>query len=505
MSEVPEGLSLGSLERRPPRPTATMTMTCDGAEGVEVLLGLRSETMAAFPGYWAFPGGGLSRVDTTAVEELDGFNGPEARAMACILREMSEELGLAPSSEGLVTLPLDARRQIIADKSRYLPLAQQGLFPFDTGSLHLLSHRITPPFGPVQFENAFLHLHAGDKKNVPEIDLEPQTEFTQIMWAKPNEILSRWAKHELKVAPPVVTLLMEIERTLERKSRNMEEAALDIRQRLPGRRSILFAHGVEVVPVKTATLPPADHTNCYLVGDPDGDFILVDPASHLREGMEDLAKAVERHNGELIAMMFTHSHGDHVGDIGLLREAFDVPIWGSEYTARSVKCDRILSDGEALELGNQTWRVLITPGHHPGHICLLGDAGLIAGDMVAGIGTILIPPHTGDMNVYMEQLERLKKLKPHLLFPSHGPVIALPTQKFDHYILHRQARHQAVYDAVFSGIKTPAAIAEAAYADTPDAHPGLALDQTLSHLMSHERAGTLVEYSSNWFVKGTKP
>ena len=100
-----------------------------------------------------------------------------------------------------------------------------------------------------------------------------QTEFTQIMWDTPNNILDRWSKHEIKVAPPVVTLLMEIERTLERKGRDMVKAAQDISERLPGRRSILFAYGVEVVPVKTATLPPADHTNCYLVGDPEGEFI----------------------------------------------------------------------------------------------------------------------------------------------------------------------------------------------------------------------------------------
>jgi len=419
MSEVPEGMSFGQQERRPPRPTATMTMTRDGDDGIEVLLGLRSETMAAFPGYWAFPGGGLSRVDTAAVEKLEGFEGSEAKAMACILREMSEELGLAPSEHGLVALPLEARKEIVADKDRYLPLALQGIVPHDTRSLRVLSHRITPPFGPIQFDNAFMHLHAGLAKNVPEIDLEPQTEFTQIMWATPNEFLLKWENHEMKIAPPVVTLLMEIEQTLERKGRDMLEAARDISERLPQRRSILFAYGVEVVPVKTATLPPADHTNCYLVGDPEGEFILVDPASHLPEGLEDMAKAVDRHKGELVAMMFTHSHGDHVGDIGLLREAFEVPIWGSEYTSRSVKCDRILTDGEMLELGKQAWQVLITPGHHPGHICLLGDPGLIAGDMVAGIGTILIPPHTGDMNVYMEQLERLKNLS---YSPPHNEI-----------------------------------------------------------------------------------
>ena len=257
-------------------------------------------------------------------------------------------------------------------------------------------------------------------------------------------------------------------------------AAADIAQRLPGRRSILFAHGVEVVPIKTATLPPADHTNAYLVGDPDGEFVLVDPAVRMREDMEALATAVQRHRGELVAVMFTHSHSDHLADMSLLREAFDVPVWGSEHTALSVPCDRILQDGDVLALGEQSWTVLITPGHHPGHVCLFSDAGLVAGDMLAGIGTILIPPHSGDMNEYIVQLERLKALKPHLVFPSHGPVVAVPDKLIDHYLKHRRARHARVLAAVQGGTSDLSSIAVEAYADTPDAHPGLAVDQTLS-------------------------
>ncbi|MEC8167410.1 MAG: hypothetical protein VX052_00185, partial [Candidatus Thermoplasmatota archaeon] len=93
MSEVPEGVNLNARERGAPRPTATMTLTRDGPSGVEVLLGLRSPTMRAFPSYWAFPGGGVSRVDHAAVEALPALAGPEAAAIACIMREMSEELG----------------------------------------------------------------------------------------------------------------------------------------------------------------------------------------------------------------------------------------------------------------------------------------------------------------------------------------------------------------------------------------------------------------------------
>ena len=78
------------------------------------------------------------------------------------------------------------------------------------------------------------------------------------------------------------------------------------------------------------------------------------------------------------------------------------------------------------------------PGHHPHHICLLSEAGLIAGDMVAGIGTILVPPGEGDMETYVVQLERLLDEDPHLIFPSHGPVIPLPDKVLEHYISHTE-------------------------------------------------------------------
>ncbi|HJM55455.1 MAG TPA: MBL fold metallo-hydrolase [Poseidonia sp.] len=498
MSEVPEGLSLAPPSRRPARPTATMTLTRDGPKGVEVLLGKRSQTMRAFPNYWAFPGGGVSSVDDAAVEHFSQLEGNEAKTIACILREMSEELGVVPNSNGLAVVPAMARAAIIADKKSWLTMAEREEFPVSRKNIKVLSHRITPPFGPVQFENAFLHYHAGSHEDIPLIDLEPQTEFTEILWAKPVDILSKWRSYEMKVAPPVVTLLMEIERTLERCGRNMPNAADDIAARLPGRRSILFAHGVEVLPIKTATLPPADHTNAYMVGDPQGDYVLVDPALRMREDMEVLATAIDRHKGKLLAILFTHSHGDHLADMALLREAIDAPVWGSEYTSRSVPCDRILNDGDVLHLGNQQWTVLITPGHHPGHVCLFSKAGLIAGDMVAGIGTILIPPHSGNMNEYICQLERLKDLKPHLIFPSHGPVIPLPEQTIQHYIDHRRSRHQYVLDAVIAGHSRIENIAKVAYEDTPNAHTGLAIDQTLSHLLSHEEEGNVSNNDGVW-------
>ncbi|MGB1589208.1 MAG: MBL fold metallo-hydrolase [Candidatus Poseidoniaceae archaeon] len=485
MSEVPEGLEMPSFERKPPRPSATLMITRDGEEGVEVLLGKRSESMPSFPGYWAFPGGGVSRVDKEASQSL----GISIQHCA-IMREVVEELGLAPSEGRLVEVDSDLREMVAEDKANWFPLALDGDIPSDATGMRVISMRTTPPFGPMRFENSFLHIHSNEHE---EFSLIGQTEFVDARWMRPIDMITAWKNNVIKVAPPVVTLLMEVDRCLNLCDQDMTAVAIDLEDRRPGRRSILFANGVEVVPVRTATLPPADHTNCYLVGDPDGDFIVVDPAFRHREGMEKVAEAVERHNGNLVAIFYTHGHSDHMADKGLLKEAFDVPIWSASKSA-----DRILKDGEVLNLGNQEWTVLHTPGHHPEHLCLISSSGLVAGDMVAGIGTILVPPAEGDMIEYIQQLERLLDLDPHLIFPSHGPVIPLPERTLEHYITHRINRHNRVLDAVTSGISALEEIAKFAYADTPDAHPGLAVDQTLSHLLSHEKVGNVRKSGQQW-------
>ena len=485
MSEVPKGLEMPSFERKPPRPSATLMITRDGEEGVEVLLGKRSESMPSFPGYWAFPGGGVSRVDKEASQSL----GISIQHCA-IMREVVEELGLAPSEGRLVEVDSDLREMVAEDKANWFPLALDGDIPSDATGMRVISMRTTPPFGPMRFENSFLHIHSNEHE---EFSLIGQTEFVDARWMRPIDMITAWKNNVIKVAPPVVTLLMEVDRCLNLCGQDMTAVAIDLEDRRPGRRSILFANGVEVVPVRTATLPPADHTNCYLVGDPDGDFIIVDPAFRHREGMEKVAEAVERHNGKLVAIFYTHGHSDHMADKGLLKEAFDVPIWSASKSA-----DRVLTDGEVLNLGNQEWTVLHTPGHHPEHLCLISSSGLVAGDMVAGIGTILVPPAEGDMIEYIQQLERLLDLDPHLIFPSHGPVIPLPERTLEHYITHRINRHNRVLDAVTSGISELDEIAKFAYADTPDAHPGLAVDQTLSHLLSHEKVGNVRKSGQQW-------
>ena len=76
----------------------------------------------------------------------------------------------------------------------------------------------------------------------------------------------------------------------------------------------------------------------------------------------------------------------------------------------------------------------------------------------------------------------------------------LPNEKFSYYIKHRKSRHDKVLEAVRNGLSSLDEITTKAYDDTPDAHPGLAKDQTLAHLLSHEKQGRLSNDDSRWYA-----
>ena len=513
MSEIPEGMAALDTSPSEARPSASLMLTRDGPKGVEVLLARRVENLPAFPGYWAFPGGGISRVDRESVSLIQSLgempDSIEAATHAGMHRELLEEMGLCiPSAGRLEPVDSELRNKVLKDKSEWMKLVKSGDLPFAEKALIELTRRTTPEFAALRFENRFMFMHCtGD---IPEPVLEDQTEFDDFRWDRPETLLEEWNEHQIKLPPPLVTILQEFVEMIPNFD-DVQELAKDMARRSPEEKTILFAGGVECIPVPTATLPPATTTNSYLIGNPGGEHILVDPAIRTDEGKEKIEAALKRmedSGGTLIAYLFTHRHIDHLGDIEMLKSLSDAEFWASHETAVALSgnINRIIMDADIIVLshpgGAVMWNALVTPGHCPGHVCLLNDAGLVAGDMVAGIGTILIPPSEGMMEVYIEQLKRLLRIDPHLIFPSHGPVIPLPQKVINHYIEHRQARHDKVLKILQSGQMELSAIAREAYADTPQAHPMLARQQTLSHLLAWQRQGKVSSDGDNWMILG---
>jgi glyoxylase-like metal-dependent hydrolase (beta-lactamase superfamily II) len=252
------------------------------------------------------------------------------------------------------------------------------------------------------------------------------------------------------------------------------------------------APGIRVLALRTPTLPPAAHTNAYVVGPETGPQLVVDPGSPYEEQQSvlDAAIAADAAAGRPLAMvLLTHHHGDHVGGAAALATRWGVPIAAHARTAARlagrVRVDRELADGE--EIGGMT--CLHTPGHADGHLCFEHDGAIIAGDMVAGVGWILIDPDEGNMTEYLASLGKLQSRQARVLLPAHGPPIADAAARLREYILHRTMREDRVLAALAAEPQGLDELLPQAYADTPRALWRLAARSLRAHLDKLVREG----------------
>lgn len=300
-------------------------------------------------------------------------------------------------------------------------------------------------------------------------------------WVPVDEALAGWSRGQEIVTPTLGRVLRLLERGASEVA--APTAAWEV------------APDVRMMPVRTPTLPPATHTNTFLVG--SGEAVLVEPASPYPEEIDRLVAWVEHERRQGIrpkAIVATHHHPDHVGGAVALAERLGLPLWAHAGTAQrlegQIAFHRLLEDGEPIELAGPrplTLRCLHTPGHAPGHLCLLEERSraMIAGDMVAGVGTILVEPHDGDMTLYLDSLRRMQELAPSMLLPAHGGVIAEPDRCLAHYVAHRLEREAKVREALraHGGPASARELVPLAYDDVPEAIWPIAVMAAEAHLL----------------------
>ena len=265
--------------------------------------------------------------------------------------------------------------------------------------------------------------------------------------------------------------------------------------------AIEMRKGIVLVPVRTPTLPPATHTNCYLIG--GNELIVIDPASPYPEEQVILDSVLEDMVAEgrkIREIWLTHRHSDHISGANHLRDRWKIPIAAHKITAEEIRgiveVDRFLVDGERVELaGDPGWllQVLHTPGHARGHVCILEEKrrSVITGDLMAGIGTILIDPPEGHMATYLASLRQLQELNPAALFFAHGQASATAQEKLREYIDHRIMREEKILKAWEGGIRTADEIVPQVYSDVHPKMWSLAERSVTAHLEKLREEGRI--------------
>lgn len=254
-----------------------------------------------------------------------------------------------------------------------------------------------------------------------------------------------------------------------------------------------LAEGVRVVELRTPTLPPATATNTLVVG--RRRLAVIEPATPFAEERAELDRVLAELGGEVAAILLTHHHVDHVGYAEELRARTGAKIYAHAETAARVgfAVDVELEDGAEIELdAGFSLAALFTPGHAPGHLVFheRGTGVAYAGDMVAGVGTILIDPEdSGDMAAYLDSLDRIAAARPSLLVPAHGPVIHDAEGIVRRYKAHRQMREDRVLAAVGEAPRDLSEVLAAAYADTSPDLWWLASRSLEAHLRKLEAEG----------------
>jgi glyoxylase-like metal-dependent hydrolase (beta-lactamase superfamily II) len=250
-------------------------------------------------------------------------------------------------------------------------------------------------------------------------------------------------------------------------------------------------------------------TQSYIVG--AGKVAVIDPGPDLPEHVDALEAAIG--GRELVAIVCTHTHRDHSPAAAPLAKRTGAPIIGCAPLALETggpradasfdgdyAPDRVLGDGDALDVDGQPLVAVATPGHTSNHLCFAYNGALLTGDHVMGWSTTVVVPPDGDMAAYMASLDKLRKRDDRIYYPAHGPAVTNPAQYVRHLVGHRMQREKQILGLVGERRRAIPDIVANAY---PGLDPRLVVaagGSVLAHLLDLERRGLVVEDGESWIA-----
>ena len=182
-------------------------------------------------------------------------------------------------------------------------------------------------------------------------------------------------------------------------------------------------------------------TNCYIVGsESNREGIIIDPGD---EAGAILEKVSDR-GLDIKYIALTHGHIDHVGALKAVKEATGAEMAIHTDDAKSLRGqgsrlismlvsglsypkppppDRLLKDGDSLDIGDLHFKVLHTPGHTSGGICLVGEGVVFSGDTLFNFSVGRTDLPGGSYRQLIESIHTKLMVLPDdtVVYPGHGP------------------------------------------------------------------------------------
>lgn len=227
-------------------------------------------------------------------------------------------------------------------------------------------------------------------------------------------------------------------------------------------------------------------TCTYVIG--RGEVSVIDPGpgdeAHIAALLAGLG------NERVAGILITHTHRDHSPGARLLKARTEAPIIGcsAHFAARALAMgeasrldassdrdhmpDRILTDGERIEIGDNAFMAIETPGHTMNHLAfaLEGHEMLFSGDHVMAWSTSIVAPPDGAMAPYMASLEKLVSREDRAFWPGHGGPVVDPRRFVRGLLSHRRQRETQILDRLVAG---PSDIPKLVLANYPGLAPVL--------------------------------
>lgn len=245
----------------------------------------------------------------------------------------------------------------------------------------------------------------------------------------------------------------------------------------------------------------------FLVG--HDEVAVIDPGPDLPDHVEALLAALA--GRRLAAILCTHTHADHSPAARPLARATgaaivgcaplapdDMGVRGDASFDHDYSADRVLGDGDWLEVDGRRITAVATPGHTSNHLCFASGDALFTGDHVMGWSTSVIFPPDGDMGDYMASLEKLGRRDDRIHYPAHGEPVEEPQQRVRDLVAHRRQREAQIVSLVAERPRSIADIIAAAYPGLDPRLVAAAGGSVLAHLLDLERRGLVGRDGEQW-------